>query len=107
MTYCINCGQKIPDDAFFCPKCGAKTQKGIEANVAPSAEELREAFKRVGVEFERAFLLVAKEMHTAVQKATENTQSKPKTVECQNCKAKMLSNAIYCQNCGTKQSSKT
>ena len=25
--FCGNCGKKLPDDAAFCPECGAKAQK--------------------------------------------------------------------------------
>jgi len=24
MSFCINCGEKIPNNASFCPKCGQK-----------------------------------------------------------------------------------
>jgi predicted RNA-binding Zn-ribbon protein involved in translation (DUF1610 family) len=104
MAYCTKCGEKISEEAYFCPKCGAKTQKGIEANVSNSADEMREAFQRVGAEMEKAFLLVAKEAHTAFQKARDNAQkTSTQPVTCSSCKATMPSGAVYCPKCGTKQ----
>jgi len=29
MPYCINCGEKIPEDAAFCPNCGTPVKKRI------------------------------------------------------------------------------
>jgi ribosomal protein L40E len=104
LAYCIKCGEKLPEEAYFCPKCGSKTQKGIEANVSNSTEELKETFQRLGLEMEKAFLLVAKEAHTAFQKAKENMQgTQPTTTTCQSCQAQIPSNAVYCAKCGTKQ----
>ena len=105
MAYCTKCGEKISEDAYFCPKCGTKTQKGIEANVSNSADEMREAFQKLGIEMEKAFLLVAKEAHTAFQKAKDNVQksTEPQQITCRNCQATMPSGAVYCPKCGTKQ----
>jgi len=30
MVYCTNCGEEIPEDAYFCHKCGHRTEKGSE-----------------------------------------------------------------------------
>ena len=30
MKYCIKCGEKVNDDAQFCPGCGAKIPEGTE-----------------------------------------------------------------------------
>jgi ribosomal protein L40E len=104
MAYCTKCGEKLSEEAYFCFKCGAKTQKGIEANVSSSADEMREAFQRLGAEMEKAFLLVAKEAHTAFQKARDNAQkTSTQQATCSNCQANMPSNAVYCPKCGTKQ----
>ena len=50
MVYCSNCGEKIADDANFCPKCGTKTPKGKTSNVSYPGGELHDAFYSVGVE---------------------------------------------------------
>lgn len=34
MVYCSKCGEEIPEDAHFCPKCGSMTEKGEEAGAS-------------------------------------------------------------------------
>ena len=76
MVYCSNCGEKIPDDAYFCPKCGTKTPKGKASNVTYPSDELRDAFYKVGIELERAFTMAAHETHQAIKKASEELCNK-------------------------------
>jgi len=105
MAYCSNCGGEIPEDAFFCPKCGTKTMKGAEANAKYPSDEMRAAFTRMGIELEKAFSTAAVEIHAAFKKARENMNAKPAEQEamiCQNCNAKNQSGAIFCRNCGNK-----
>ena len=105
MVYCSNCGEKIPDDALFCPKCGTKTVKGKEANAASPSEEFRDAFVNVGIELERAFNIAARETHAAFQRARENIQQKSvqhEPVVCPSCKTKNPYGSIFCNNCGTR-----
>lgn len=108
MAYCSNCGEKIAEDAFFCPKCGVKTMKGAEANAKYPADEMREAFARMGVELEKAFSTAAVEIHAAFKKAAAEMKTKPAEQEamaCQSCGAKNQSGAVFCRNCGNKLSS--
>jgi uncharacterized membrane protein YvbJ len=107
MVYCSNCGEKIADDAYFCPKCGIKTLKGKEANVTYPADELRDAFYKVGIELERAFSIAARETNSAIKKASANIQQKPAAQEitCPNCGTKNASGSIFCRSCGTKLTS--
>ena len=35
--FCTNCGKQIPDDARFCPECGAQTEP--QANTASTANQ--------------------------------------------------------------------
>lgn len=106
MVYCSNCGEKIADDAYFCPKCGTKTPIGKASKAAYPADELRDAFYNVGIELERAFNIAAHETHQAILKARENMQQKPAsaqgTVVCSSCGTKNVSGAVFCNNCGTK-----
>jgi len=106
LPYCVNCGEKIAEDAYFCPKCGTKTEKGRAANVTyPPFGELGDAFYSLGVELEKAFTIAAKETHDALQKAKENLQQNPlwsDTVVCSKCTAKNPSNAVFCNSCGNR-----
>jgi uncharacterized membrane protein YvbJ len=113
MTYCSHCGAQIADEAFFCPNCGTKTQKGVKENVRYPSDELREVFTMAGAEIERAFNIAAKEMHNAFQnvredfrnsKQDQNTKSRTSTatVTCKNCGAANETGAVFCRNCGNK-----
>jgi RNA polymerase subunit RPABC4/transcription elongation factor Spt4 len=105
LVNCSNCGEKIADDANFCPKCGVKTAKGRTANVVYPSDELRDAFYSVGIELEKAFNIAARETHSAIQKAKDNWNQKPpqpETVACTNCNTKNPSGSVFCNSCGTK-----
>ena len=104
LVYCSICGEKLADDANFCPKCGTKTPQGKTANVVYPSSELREAFYGVGVELEKAFNMAARETQAALQKAKANIQQKPSqpATVCPQCGTKNPSGAIYCNNCGSK-----
>jgi ribosomal protein L40E len=111
MVYCSHCGAQVADDAYFCPKCGTKTEIGKTAKVSYPSGELQDAFYRVGTELERAFTIAAHETHAALKKASENlqknnqsqaSQSAEKDVVCPNCGANNVMGAIFCHNCGKK-----
>jgi uncharacterized membrane protein YvbJ len=104
LAYCSNCGEKLPEDAFFCPKCGTKTPKGAEAKAPSPSDEVREAFNRMSQELEKAFSIAAKEMQEAFQTARNNIQKTlyKETVACPNCGEKNPSGSVYCFKCGKK-----
>jgi ribosomal protein L40E len=104
MAYCSNCGEKVPKDAYFCPKCGTKAMKGVEANVAAPSDELREAFAKMSQELEKAFAVAAKEIQAAFQTARENIQQSlhQEPLVCANCGEKNPSDATFCYKCGKK-----
>jgi len=105
LVNCSNCGEKIADDANFCPKCGLKTLKGRTANVVYPSDELRDAFYSVGIELERAFNMAAQETHSAIQKAKDSWNQKPvqpETVTCTKCNAKNPSSSVFCSSCGNR-----
>jgi ribosomal protein L40E len=105
LVNCSNCGEKIADDANFCPKCGTKTAKGRAANVVYPSDELREAFYSVGTELEKTFNIAAREIQSAIQKAKESLQQKPaqvETVVCSKCSAKNPSSSVFCNSCGAR-----
>ena len=106
MVYCSNCGEKLADDANFCPKCGTKTQKGKTEHAPYPSNELEDAFYKVGLELERAFTLAANETHEALKKASDNLQkkavAKQKTLVCPKCGTKNLAASVFCNNCGAR-----
>ena len=105
MVYCSNCGAQIVDDAYFCPKCGTKTDMGKAAKAVYPADELRDAFYQVGVELEKAFNMAARETHAAIQRARENWEQTPtqqQTVTCAKCDTKNPNGSIFCHSCGTR-----
>ncbi len=104
MVFCSNCGEKLPKDAYFCPKCGVKTAMGTEANAPTPSDELRQAFAKVSVEIEKAFTIAAKEIQTAFLQARENMQKSyaKEPIICENCKTQNRSDSVYCVNCGAK-----
>ena len=114
MTFCPHCGKPISDEAYFCPNCGTKTQKGLKDNVKYPTDQLHDAFNQAGAEIEKAFTIAAYEMGKAFQNVKEEfknnqkgktqtqQQTPPSTVTCKNCGAANEPDAIFCRNCGTK-----
>jgi uncharacterized membrane protein YvbJ len=104
MAYCHNCGEKLPNDAFFCPKCGTKTPLGTETNAHAPSDEMRQAFAKMSVEIEKAFTIASKEIRSAFQTARENVQRSMQkdTVVCGNCSEINPGGSVYCYKCGQK-----
>jgi ribosomal protein L40E len=102
MSYCHNCGAKLPEDAVYCSKCGTKAAlTGGGGSVTPS-DEMREAFTRVSAEMEKAFSIAAREVHDAFQVARNNLEKSMNKVPvvCSNCGEKNPASASYCFKCG-------
>jgi uncharacterized membrane protein YvbJ len=105
MVYCSNCGSQLAEDAYFCPKCGTRTDRGKAAKAAYPADELRDAFYQAGAEIERAFTIAAKETRKAILKARDNLQQKtasPEPIVCPKCSIRNSSGSIFCHNCGIR-----
>jgi predicted amidophosphoribosyltransferase len=104
VVFCSKCGQELPDKAYFCPKCGVRTEKGAEAGVSAPIDDLREAFVKAGREIEKAFQTAAEEVQKTFRfsgediKESENQQ--PAT--CSKCGRKNSSDANFCYDCGKK-----
>ena len=108
LVYCSNCGSKIDDEAYFCPKCGTKTPKGKAAKASYPADEIRDAFYQVGIELEKAFTIAAKETHSAFKKVSGDLQGKHSAttaqglVACPKCGTKNPAGSIFCNSCGSR-----
>jgi uncharacterized membrane protein YvbJ len=104
MAYCSNCGEKLSKDALFCPKCGAKTIKGVETAAPTISDELKETVIKMSQELEKAFAVAAKEINVAFQTASESIKKslQKELVACPSCGEKNPSSAVFCYNCGAK-----
>jgi ribosomal protein L40E len=104
MVFCLKCGEKLPEDAYFCPKCGFRTKKGVEAGIAAPMEDVREAFARMEKELERAFATATKEVQKAFKTVTEDPREKgfARQIVCTSCGEKNPSGASFCYKCGNK-----
>ena len=109
MAFCQNCGEKLPKDSNFCPKCGVKTAQGTERQTPTPSDEMRQAFAKMSIELEKAFAIASKEIQVAFQTARENVlQSIQKeSVVCGNCSGKNPAGSVYCYNCGQKIENKS
>ena len=103
MAFCSKCGEKLPEEANFCPKCGARTRKGIESGASTPMEELSYAFSRMGEEMEKAFTTAAKEIRKALKTAREKAETTFKESNtCPNCGKTNVIGATFCYHCGKK-----
>ncbi len=102
MSFCTNCGEKLPKDANFCPKCGFKATIGAQTYTA--SDELRDSMTKMSAELEKAFNVAAREIHQAFQTARKNIQetTNKEPIICPNCGEKNRAQATYCSKCGTK-----
>jgi len=103
-VFCSNCGEELPENAYFCSRCGVRTRKGVEAGICTPWEDLREAFSKMGEEIEKAFSIAGKEMEkafkTARGKIKEATSREP--VVCPDCGEENHTDAKFCFKCGKK-----
>lgn len=103
MVYCANCGQKLEENYYFCPKCGVKTKAGTTAGVSEPWENLREAFVVAAEQMNKAFAKAAEETRKAFEEARKevllHTASRRKII-CANCGATNLPESKFCSKCG-------
>ena len=103
MVFCSKCGEELPENAYFCPKCGVRTRRGVEAGIStPWMEELKDSFHKTGQEIEKAFSIAGKEMEKAFKTARERIResTKREQVVCPHCGEKNPGDATFCYNCG-------
>ena len=68
--FCHKCGKKLPDDALFCPYCGAKTADVAEV-VEEAVQETETAVEEVSAEVTEAVEETAEEAAAVEEAATE------------------------------------
>jgi predicted amidophosphoribosyltransferase len=99
MVFCAKCGETIPENANFCPKCGVKTSKGKEANISPPWEDV---FSEVGEAIKNALSIAGREIEKAFKTAKEGIRNATtkEYVVCSNCGEKNRTEAQFCHKCG-------
>jgi predicted amidophosphoribosyltransferase len=104
MVYCSRCGRELPEESNFCPKCGARTKKGIEDGISIPREELREGLSAIGVEIEAALSEAGREIQQALGEARESIKEAAgrKTLVCPQCGERNRSAASFCHGCGKR-----
>ncbi len=104
MVYCSKCGKKLPEDAYFCPACGAVTSEGVKAGARTASDELRDAFSKMSKELEKAFEVASREVREAFERARENIRqsNQDKTAVCASCGEKNAVTSSFCRKCGKK-----
>ena len=96
MVYCSKCAEKLPENAYFCLKCGTRTRNGVTACISPPwnwEKQLEQTLSTVVKEMEKAVESVRKSINKSNQKIS---------VSCSSCGEKNLGSAKYCYNCGSE-----
>lgn len=102
MMYCSKCGEELPEEAAFCPKCGRWTGEPPEEGVSLPMDELREGLAEAGEEIEKALQVAAREIDRAFRTARENIRERTRgrTVDCPDCGEENPDYAKFCYSCG-------
>ena len=112
IVFCSHCGDEVPDDMNFCPRCGVRTVKGVEANVPIPRqrnweEELESAAERIGEEMEKALTITGQELEKAVRRIKEKMQTTTakEMVNCTKCGEQNQKGTNFCFKCGNELAS--
>jgi uncharacterized membrane protein YvbJ len=104
MEYCSRCGEKLPEGAYFCFKCGTRTTAGAAAGATIPIEELRYNLEKAAQEVQKAFSRAAKEMDEALRKAREGIKEPIRSgpAYCPQCGERNSPSSRFCHKCGKK-----
>ena len=94
MAFCSHCGEELPENAYFCLKCGVISSKGVKAGVSYPWNWEKEV--------EKTLSTVTKEVGKAFDTVRENirkTTSKEPTT-CPICSEKNVYGSKFCYKCG-------
>jgi len=103
MVYCANCGQKLEENFYFCPKCGVKTKVGAAAGVSEPWEDMKRAFATAAEQMNKAFTKATEEMRKAFEEARREFQrhtTSGRKVLCSSCGAANPPDSKFCSKCG-------
>jgi uncharacterized membrane protein YvbJ len=92
--FCSQCGEGLPENAYFCLKCGSRTSKGVEAGVSYPwkwEKEVERTLSTVANELEKTF-------ETVKESIRKSTTRDP--IACPNCGEKNMHDARFCYTCG-------
>lgn len=103
--FCSNCGEELPENAYFCLKCGARTRKGAEAGISPLwKEHFKKEISKIEEEVEKTISIASKETEKALKamrdEIRETTLRKP--LVCSHCGERNFANARFCHKYGKK-----
>lgn len=103
--FCAKCGSPISYGCQFCTSCGTPVPESMLAEAEAAKKAAEEAARKAAEEAARkaAEEAARKEAEEHVAQAGQEVQSnneKPKF--CQNCGAKLSSDAAFCESCGAK-----
>jgi len=94
MVFCTQCREELPENAYFCLKCGMRTSKAVEAGVSYPwnwEKEIEKTLSTAGQEVEKAFNTVRDSIHKSINK---EPAIRP------NCGEKNQSDSKFCSKCG-------
>jgi predicted amidophosphoribosyltransferase len=104
--FCTNCGKEILEDPYFCPNCGVRTKRGVQAEISIPKERRHnweQELEKAGREMGKAFTTAGKEVEKAFKTAMDRIKEPYKeTVVCPHCEEKLSSGSIFCYKCGKK-----
>ena len=94
MVFCSRCGEVLPENAYFCLKCGVMTNKGVEVNVSYPWNWEKEV--------EKTLATVTKEVGNAFKTVKESIlkPTKKELVTCSQCGGKNEYGSKFCYKCG-------